>query len=124
MSTEVSYDPKDWAPIFERIIFQIAYRQLGIVALHCPIKVSAETIDYLCKNKGMGEWKWLLSNRILIWSSVPVNHAMKVHIYIFGGKERQQNTVFVRQGFWRLWLIETAFRTFDKTLPGRILARL
>jgi len=116
--SSVSRNPEDWAPIIERIIFQVFYRQLGIVAIHCGITVAAKAIDMLCK-KGYGKWRWLLKNRILVWYDVPIDSAAKVHVYVFGGKIRDANTVLVRQGFWRMYFIETALSLAD--IPLRIL---
>lgn len=124
IGVERSEAPEDWAPVIERIIFQAAYRQLGAVALYCPIDVAVASIDLLAKTKGMGSWRWLLENRALVWDDVPVDKALKVHLYVFGGKERRRNVVFIRQGFWRMYVIETGLRAFDKTIPGRILAKI
>jgi len=118
-----SENPEDWKPIIARILFQVAYRQLGIVALYCSIDVAAKAIDMLCK-EGYGRWSWLLEGRVLVWEDAPIDGALKVHLYVFGGKMRKKNTVFVRQGFWRMYFIETSLRTFNMTIPGRILARL
>lgn len=118
-----SEKPEDWAPIIQRILFQVAYRQLGIVALYCNIKVAAEAIDILCK-QGFGRWSWLLEGRALVWEDAPIDSALKVHLYVFGGKTRGKNTVFVRQGFWRMYFIETSLRTFNETILGRILAKI
>jgi|GEM_PF-5558216 len=124
MSIEVSQDPIAWANIIERILFQVFYRNLGMVSLHVPIKVAVQSIDYLVRTKGYGDWKWLLTNRALVWENVPIDSVMKIHIYVFGSKLRQQNTVLVRQGFWRLWFIETGLRLFDETLVGRIISKI
>lgn len=121
---ERSEKPEDWVPIIERIIFQVAYRQLGIVALYCPIDVAAGAIDILTKTKNMGRWRCLLEGRALVWEDVPINGAMKVHLYVFGGTTRRKNTVFVRQGFWEMYVIEAAISTLNKSIIGRILARI
>jgi len=116
-----SEDPEDWKPIIARILFQVAYRQLGIVALYCDINVAAKSIDMLCK-EGYGKWAWLLEGRALVWEDAPIDGALRVHLYVFGGKARRKNTVFVRQGFWRMYFLETSLRTFNETILGRILA--
>jgi hypothetical protein len=123
MSVERSEKPEDWVPIFERIVWQVSYRQLGIVALYCPIDVSAKAIDILCR-RGYGNWKWLLENRVLVWENVPVNNALKIHMYVFGSSIRRRNTVLVRQGFWRCYVIEVGLRLFDESLVGRIIAKI
>ena len=124
MSVVRTEDPNVWAPLIKRITFQVAYRQLGMVALYCPIDVAVKAIDILCSTEGMGRWKWLLEGRAIVWEDVPVNGALYIHIYVFGGKLRRKNTVFVRQGFWRMYTIEAGLRLFDQTLVGRIIARL
>jgi hypothetical protein len=121
---ERSEDPLAWAPIVERIVFQVFYRQLGMVAIHCPIDVAAKAIDYLAREKGYGKWKWLLEGRALVWFDIPVDSALKIHAYVFGSKLRRQNTVFVRQGFWRMYVIEVGLRIFDESIVGRLLARI
>jgi len=123
VSVEVSKKPEDWVPIIERIVWQVFYRQLGIVAIHCDIKVAAKAIDILCQ-KGYGNWKWLLEGRALVWQNIPINHAARVHAYVFGGKIRGANTVLVRQGFWRMYVIEAGLKVFDKSALGRILAKI
>ena len=121
---EFSRDPKDWAPVVERVTFQWFYRQLGVVNLPMGIDVISQAIDILVKEKGMGSWRWLLEGRTLVWEGVPVNGVAKVHAYVFGGKRRKKNTVFVRQGFWKFYAIETALKVVNKSLVGRTLARL
>jgi hypothetical protein len=124
MSVEVSQDPIEWAKIIERVLFQVFYRNLGMVSLHVPMKVAVQSINYLVKTKGYGNWKWLLTNRVLVWENVPINNVMKIHVYVFGSSLRQKNTVLVRQGFWRLWFIEVGLRLFDESIIGRILAKI
>jgi len=120
----VSQDFKEWANIIERVLFQVFYRNLGMVSLHVPIAVASQSIDYLCKEKDYGDWKWLLTNRVLVWENVPINHVMKIHVYVFGSKLREKNTVLVRQGFWRMWFIEAGLRIFDESLIGKIIAEI
>lgn len=124
MSTSYrSLDPNIWAPIIERVLFQVCYRQLGMVALYCPIDVSIKAIDKLCKEKGMGSWKWLLQDRVIVWENVPVDSAMKIHLYVFGGAWRKKNTVFVRQGFWRMYVLESRLLAINSVL-GNMLKNL
>jgi hypothetical protein len=119
---ERSEDPRAWAQIVERIMFQVFYRQLGMVAIHCPIDVAAKAIDILSREKGYGQWKWLLEGRALVWFDVPIDGVMKIHAYVFGSKLRRQNTVLVRQGFWRMYFLEAGLRAFNETVVGRVLA--
>jgi hypothetical protein len=118
MPDEKSLDPKDWSPIVERIIFQVFYRQLGIVAIPMGIDVISKSIDILCREKGYGTWEWLNKDRVLLWKDIPINHAAKSHAYVFGGKIRQRNTVFVRQGFYRMYFFELAARTLNRLRAG------
>jgi hypothetical protein len=120
LAVEVSKDPEVWKPIVDRVVWQIAYRQLGIVALYSGIDTTAKAIDLLCK-EGKGRWKWLLTGRCLVWEDVPVDGAMKIHIYVFGSKQREKNSVFVRQGFWRCYVIEAGLRIFSESIAGKIL---
>ena len=113
----------EWKPIFERIVLQIFYRQLGMVSVPCPIAKSAEAIDLLCK-EGYGNWRWLLDNRILIWENIPIDHAAKVHAYVFGSMKRQENSVIIRQGFWKMYIAEGILSTLNISILGRILARI
>lgn len=121
---EFSRDPKDWAPVVERVTFQWFYRQLGAVNLPMGINIISRAIDILVKEKGMGSWHWLREGQVLVWEDVPVDHVARVHAYVFGGKRRKKNTVFVRQGFWKMYAIETTLNVFDRSLVGRTLARL
>jgi hypothetical protein len=116
-----SENPEDWAPLFAKAIWQASYRQLGMVALPCDIKVASGAIDILCK-QGLGGWHWLLRNRVLVWEEVPIDHAFKVHLYVFGSPTRGKNTVLVRQGFWRMYFFELGLRLLDVSIIGRILA--
>ena len=95
-----------------------------MVNLPMGIDVISQAIDILVKEKGMGSWRWLLEGRTLVWEGVPVNGVAKVNAYVFGGKRRKKNTVFVRQGFWKFYAIETALKVVNKSLVGRTLARL
>jgi len=87
------------------------------------IDVISQAVDILVNEKGMGSWRWLLEGRTLVWENVPINKVAKVHAYVFGGK-RQKNSVFLRQGFWKMYTIETALNVVNKSLIGRTLARL
>ena len=122
--TERSEDPEVWAPLIERVMWQVAYRQLGMVALYVPIDVAVKAIDILTKTKNMGRWKWLLKGRAIVWEDVPIDSALKVHVYVFGSKHRRKNTVFVRQGFWRMYFIEAGLRLFDESIVGKIISML
>lgn len=117
-----SENPRDWAPIVEKISFQAFYRQLGMVSLPQGIKVISQAIDILTKEKGLGKWTWLLENRVLLWEDIPIDGAVRYHAYVWGSGLRQENTVFTRLGWWRMYFFETALRTFDKTIIGRIIA--
>ena len=106
----------------ERVIFQWFYRQLGMVNLPMGIEVISEAIDILVNEKGYGSWRWLVEGRVLVWEDVPIDGVGRVNAYVFGGKNRQKNSVFARQGFWKMYTIETVLRTFDRTILGRVLA--
>lgn len=123
MVVEVSRDPEAWAPIFRRILHQVFYRQLGIVVIPCPFSVAWRSIDVLSR-EGLGRWKWLLTNRALVWEEIPIDHAAKIHVYVFGGKKRDKNTVLIRQGFWRMYFIEAGLRLFDESIIGKVVARI
>jgi hypothetical protein len=123
MSVRRTEEPEIWADVIKKIVFQTAYRQLGIVSLYCPIDVAAQAIDILSSG-GMGKWRWLIENRVLVWEEVPVDSALFIHLYVFGGKLRRKNTVFVRQGFWRMYFVEAGLRLFDKSIVGRILSKI
>ncbi|RLG77365.1 MAG: hypothetical protein DRO12_02495 [Thermoprotei archaeon] len=113
--------PEDWAPIVKSVLFQVFYRQLGIVALPQGISVISKAIDWLCKEEGMGKWRWLLDDRVLVWEDVPIGKAMKIDLYAFGGKMRNMNTVFVRIGFWKMYVIESMLTTLNKGIVGSML---
>jgi len=124
LSVRRSEDPNVWAPLIKKVTFQVAYRQLGMVALYCPIDVAVKAIDILCSTENMGRWKWLLEGRAIVWEDVPVDSALYIHIYVFGGKRRRKNTVFVRQGFWRMYTIEAFLRLLNESTIGRIVAKI
>jgi len=117
--SEKSKNPEDWAPIVERVVFQVFYRSLGIVSLPVGMDVVSKAIDILSK-KGIGTWKWLTTDRVLVWEGIPVNSALKVHCYVFGAKYRGKNTVLVRQGFWRMYFFEFSLRTLDVLRPLKL----
>jgi hypothetical protein len=123
LSARRSEDPEVWKPIIDRVMFQVAYRQLGMVALYCPIDVAAQAIDMLCK-EGKGSWKWLLEGRVLVWDNVPIDSALTIHLYVLGGKARRKNTVFIRQGFWRMYVVESALSVFNRSVAGKLLSRI
>lgn len=114
---------EDWKPLVEKIVYQASYRLLGMVSLPCGIDIVSKCIDELSK-EGKGKWKWLLTGRLLIWEDVPVNGALKIYTYVWGPKIRQKNTVFYRVLGYRMFIFETSLRGFDRTIPGRILARI
>jgi len=117
--SEKSQNPEDWAPIVERVTFQVFYRSLGMVALPAGIDIVSKAIDIL-SSKGMGTWKWLITDRVLVWQGIPVDSALKVHCYVFGSKYRPKNTVLVRQGFWRMYFFELGLKTLDVFRPLKL----
>jgi hypothetical protein len=120
LGIEKSKDPKDWAPLIEKITWQIMYRQLGIVSIPIGIDITSQAIDILCKEKGMGSWEWLLEGRVLLWKDIPIDKAMKVYCYVYGSKLRQKNSVFTRVGFWRMYFFELSLKTLNLILTKRI----
>lgn len=110
---ERSEKPEDWIEPIKRVIWQLSYRVLGQVSLYCPIDVAVGAIDTLSK-LGMGEWKWLIKDRVIIWFDIPINHAMKMHAYVYGSKLRRKNTVFTRVGWWRMYFIESLLTRINK----------
>lgn len=112
-----------WKPLVNRVVFQAFYRSLGQVSLPCSIAIASECVKELSE-ENRGNWRWLLEDRVLVWHDIPIDNAIKIHCYVWGSKTRQKNTVITRTGFWRMWFIETSLRTFDRTLPGRILSRI
>lgn len=119
---ELSTNPRDWAPIVERVTFQWFYRQLGMVNLPMGLDVISQAIDILVKEKGYGTWRWLVEGRALVWEDVPVDSIGKVHAYVVGGATRQKNSVFIRQGFWKMYFLETALKTFDRLVLSRVMS--
>jgi hypothetical protein len=73
---------------------------------------------------GKGSWKWLLEGRVLVWENVPIDSALTIHLYVLGGKARRKNTVFIRQGFWRMYVIESALSVFNRSVAGKLLSRI
>ena len=116
-SVKVSEDPRAWAEMIKRVSFVVAYRQLGMVALHCPLKIAVEAIKLLVK-EGYGRFDWLIPGRVGVWRRVPVpdakNPALVIDVYVFGSKIRQKNTVFVRIGWWKMYVIEAVLATLGK----------
>lgn len=119
MPEEKSKDPADWAPIVERAVWQVMYRQLGIVSLPQGIDIISKAIDILCKEKKYGSWEWLLDDRVLLWKDIPVNGAMKVHTYVYGSKLRQRNSVFTRVSFYRMYFFELGMLTLNRAITYR-----
>ncbi|MEM2618757.1 MAG: hypothetical protein QW356_04650 [Candidatus Hadarchaeales archaeon] len=116
-----SENPEDWAPIFERATFQVAYRQLGMVSLYCPVDVAFSAIKIL-EDKGIGKLKVLLENRIAVWEDVPIEKAIRINIYVFGSPTRRKNTVLARMGWWKMYFFEAGMRVLDASIVGRLLA--
>lgn len=119
---EFSRDPEVWVPIVKRVTLQWFYRNLGMVSLPMGMEVISQSIDILCKREGMGSWEWLLEGRALAWRNVPIDNAAKIDAYVVGSKRRQKNVLFVRNQFWKMWFMQSALSTLDKSIPGRILA--
>ena len=113
-SVKVSRDPEAWKNIIKKVTFQVAYRQLGMVSLHCPLKVAVQAINLLSK-EGYGHFRWLIPGRIGVWRNVPIGDPKKpaliIDIYVLGSKIRQKNTVFIRVGWWKMYVIEAVLAT-------------
>ncbi|MEM2258276.1 MAG: hypothetical protein QXV39_09190, partial [Candidatus Caldarchaeum sp.] len=106
----------------ERVSFQAFYRQLGMVALPIDIMTASQAIDILTKERGKGNWSWLLENRVLLWENIPIDHAVRYHAYVFGSPVRKKNSVFTRVGWWRMYFFEIGLKALDQSILGRILA--
>ena len=116
LTTRRSLKPEDWVPIVKKCIWQVSYRVLGQISIHCPIQVASKAVQILCEKEGMGKCEWLIPDRVMVWYDVPVDHAMTVNIYVWGSPTLQRNTVFTRIGFWRLYLLESFIKTVGKPL--------
>lgn len=121
---EFSRDPEVWVPMVKRVTLQWFYRNLGMVSLPIGMEVISQSIDILCRDEGMGSWEWLLEGRVLAWRNVPIDGAAKVDAYVIGSKLRQNNVVFVRNQFWKMWFMQSVLSTLDRSMLGRILATI
>jgi hypothetical protein len=121
---EKSEDPRAWADIIARVSFQAFYRQLGMVSLPIGITVASQAIDILCKERNMGEWGWLLEDRVLLWKEIPIDSAVRYHAYVYGSPFRNKNSVFTRVGWWRMYFVEAALKAFDASMLGRTLVEV
>lgn len=96
-------------PIVGAVLFQVYYRQLGVVSIHIGIKDVMESVKRLQSERG-GEIVEVLRDRVFQWRDVeafPGTNA-RVNVWIFGSDIRQKNTLFLRVGFWKLWFIDLA----------------
>lgn len=94
--------------LLDNALFQTAYRQLGMVALHRGINEMVTAAEWLAANGRGGTVAWKVPGRVALWSGLTVTPGVSgpfvIGIWLFGAALTQWNTVAVRQGFWSLYL--------------------
>jgi len=116
LTTQRSENPNDWIPIIKRCLWQVTYRVLGQISIHCPIDVCSKAVEKICEEEKIGKYEWLIPRRVMVWYDIPIDHAMKIHCYVWGSPLLRRNTVFTRIGFWRMYMLESFIKAVGSPL--------
>jgi hypothetical protein len=94
--------------ILNSALFQVYYRQLGIVSLNFGINDIFTAATYLAANGRGGTVSWVALNRVAQWQGVIVapgySDSPTIDLWLVGGQTFNKNTVLIRKGFWYLYL--------------------
>jgi hypothetical protein len=104
----MSADENAYQDIIDRAVFQVYYRQLGTVALHFGVNTSFPACQYLADRSRGGKVSWVVPGAFGQWDGLQVTPGYSdsplMSLWFFGSAYLQKNTVFVRKGFWTLYL--------------------
>jgi hypothetical protein len=94
--------------LLDNVLFQVSYRQLGMVALHRGIDTVVAAAQWLAANGRGGTVSWQIPGRLALWSGIAVTPGVPgspvIDVWMFGAALTQWNTVLVRRGFWQLYV--------------------
>lgn len=93
-------------PILSSALFQVFYRQLGMISLHIGVKAMVESARRLQPERG-GEIDEILPERVYQWRGVEVfpGTGMRMNVWLVGSAMRQKNCLLMRVGWWTLWVL-------------------
>jgi len=113
--------------VVDGVLFQVFYRQMGIVAVNFGTGDVYAAAEWLSQNGRGGTVSWLSAGRVVQWNGMAVapgiDGSPTMDIWLVGGAVTQRNTVLIRKGFWSFYLFPrvTAARLVITT---RIVAAL
>lgn len=103
--------PNPAAGVLDGVLFQVYYRQMGIVAVNFGNDEVLAAAQWLSQNGRGGTVSRVGKGRLLQWNGVVVAPGVAgsplMDIWLVGGKYAQRNTVLVRKGFWSFYLFPT-----------------
>ncbi|MEM3656760.1 MAG: hypothetical protein QXP58_09650 [Thermoprotei archaeon] len=106
--------------LIAQAIFQMYYRVLGMVSLHFGITETYNAMNALTSIYG-GTLSYVVPGRVIAWNNLFVApeyaDSPTMSIWAFGSSIRQLNTVFVRKGFWTLYLPSSVTRFSESYTP-------
>lgn len=104
-------------PILQAVLFQVYYRQLGMVSIHIPIKDMIEAANRLKPQRG-GTIQEIRKNMVYRWVDVEAfpNSNARMTVWMIGGS---RNTAFIRVGWWKLYLVDSAVAKAMKQPPPK-----
>jgi len=102
--------------ILDKVLFQVYYRQLGMVALHFGTEKIYQAAVNLSNGPRRGKVSWVNEGRIFQWDDILVSPGLpdtpKISAWFVGSAIRQKNTACIRKGWWTLYLPESVSRVF------------
>ncbi len=93
--------------VLNQVVFQTYYRQLGIVSIHFGVADVYAAAQALSATPRGGTVTWVVQDRVFQWDGVRITPQFDtspvMSMWLFGGKNREKNTVLTRKGFWTLY---------------------
>ena len=113
-----------WGTLVERLLIPTYYRIFSFTSIHAPMTEISIVCDYLSKNTAMGGTiTWNIPGRLFTWNNLVINqnsnYPVTMNVRVFGSGLRQKNTVFVRIGWWKAYVVDAALNRV-----GGVLSRL
>ena len=105
-----------WGFLVERLLVPTYYRVFSYTPIHAPIGEIYKVCDYMAKNTALGgTLAWNIPNRIFTWDTIVINqnptNPVTMNIRVFGSPLRNKNTVFVRVGWFKLYMVDYVLNT-------------
>jgi hypothetical protein len=102
---------RKWVDPADQLLKQAYYRILGMITFHGPIAETIEAIKWLAANRRGGVLTPMHVGAVTVykWEGVQPYEGVSMNVYVIGSS-LTQNTGYLREQWWKLYLLESLAR--------------